>query len=1700
MKHLSLLAGLLVASASTAMAVEPIPYYNPCEDITTITWVRDVPPYNTQDWHQDTYGSGNQANPAFSYVPGYKPSSLFNLGSTVFTKELDLQTGKAYKLTFVYGSWYTAPTMRNYVKFNVALYKEPKYEYKDDSNLFTEIFVKSGGDAFNSTGRPSYTVYFKGDSERRYVGFGNRGGGNVTRVGIDDILIEEIDINTPGTVSNFNATVNGREVNIGFTLPSSTLLGDRITNIESVKILRDGKVVKEFTSQTPGVTLTYTDTTNTAADYTYSVVCGNGGTYGDPAVLTVKVPLVDNTLPPTIKQEYGKDPSKTNGNFGFNYKAHAIYVPGEGVKIKYSYPLTEYYTSQIPEGEDITSARILRITDGKFIANEDTSGELLDNDIDVTKRRSWQYQLDLKRYTNTESVYSSIVSLNNPLPFNPGISSGGLNEFTIIDEDGDNTSWSFMSKVSDAHYHGGLTDYYTCSKNVQGNANGRDWLITPGFNVEQGKTYRIDVTTFANEIIEAPVQIIVAAGRSNTAEGMTDTIIAPFKFTHMTPKEYSAYYNPAYTENAFFGIGLIDSSGNLGLSDWKIYEVSGLLPEAVDIINVSYSAEPGYATLSFNAPVKAINGSDLTSLDKIELYRNGELVDTFVSPAPGALLTKEVAVTQGRQDEYQTVPYTAAGPGLPTEVKVMVIEPPYSNSFDKASDMTGFTVIDPQERGYTWGYMGTGKYVRSYPDRESGQDDYLITPPIHLEKGYFYKIDFSHWLDTEDTNNYYNNQMEVLLGKAPTREALTDTVIAPFYIRGGFNSRESAKEWFTVSESGEYYIAWHAMAQPYLGREIYLDDINISAKIPGTYPGAPEEAAIVPDQEGGLEVGISFNIPAHDMLGGALAENVHKTVLLRDGKQIKEWTDQTPGTSVTLKDSGLTEGVHHYTLTSYGYDQDSKADVPTRDLDVNVFVGLNKPAWVSFIKAEENPHKYGEVTITWGAPESDKDGYPLNTNKIYYTVGQAIYNPLTGSTNYAPYVENNLFSEGLTYTVDTKVTKQQFMKFYVDAATAKHDETEHEGECSGGLSEYMENITPFMAIGAPYELPFVESFPNSNSSHGMMGQELDGIAMWGFNTDNRQTGVKPVDGDRGLALMEGAVANGSSARLHTGRILLDAEHPLFTIYLYNNTQGQYRDTNEFRLSIREGMGEFEPVAVKSIDEWTDGALGWHKIGVDLSEYAGKTVYIGLEGIAHRFYSYPGEEELISFIHVDNMKIQEAPTVDASVRSVNNTTAYVGTQHTVSVAIRNNGAKTLDGAEVILKLDGEEIDSKTAAPLEPGEIGIVTFLSTIGHDRIGTHKYSAEVKAEGDADLLDNSAEGIEFSVRENAYPTVVDLKAHEDDLKAVIEWTAPFIPENAITVTDDFEDYESWSTMHSGIGDYTLIDADGLGVGGIQNGMLPIEVGSKQSFTLWDFTIENEEGLPLFGADSRYSTHSGDKCLVSMLSSLNSYTDDRLISPLLTGEAQTISFYAKALAHAYPENFQVYYSKEGIEFQDFQPNFFKQETVTGDWTEYRYQLPEGTKYFMIRHYSKGGYFLFLDDLTYTPLGNERLELKGYNVYRDNAKLNESPIASTSWTDSDATKGKIYRYGVTAVYDLGESPIEDVILAITGIDGIDGSIRIYSEVGEIVIEGAEGVDFAVTDTAGLTVKAGIGSSVTHIRTAAGIYLVSVGGKTVKVVVR
>lgn len=177
----------------------------------------------------------------------------------------------------------------------------------------------------------------------------------------------------------------------------------------------------------------------------------------------------------------------------------------------------------------------------------------------------------------------------------------------------------------------------------------------------------------------------------------------------------------------------------------------------------------------------------------------------------------------------------------------------------------------------------------------------------------------------------------------------------------------------------------------------------------------------------------------------------------------------------------------------------------------------------------------------------------------------------------------------------------------------------------------------------------------------------------------------------------------------------------------------------------------------------------------------------------------------------------------------------------------------------------------------------------------------------------------------------------------------------------------------------------------------------------------------------------------------------------------------------------------------------KYENIGAAWTLYEAEVPAGTKYAAIRCFSKGKMMMFIDDVTYIPAGELKLKVKGYNVWRDGKKLNETPVNSTEYLAATSDENE-HDYLVTVVYDKGESGRSNIWRnAWSGIDDAVASEgwTVSGEEGALVIEGNSSKELKVYDMAGRIV-ATVAPAAMPARLAlqSGVYLVSDGVTTVK----
>jgi hypothetical protein len=213
------------------------------------------------------------------------------------------------------------------------------------------------------------------------------------------------------------------------------------------------------------------------------------------------------------------------------------------------------------------------------------------------------------------------------------------------------------------------------------------------------------------------------------------------------------------------------------------------------------------------------------------------------------------------------------------------------------------------------------------------------------------------------------------------------------------------------------------------------------------------------------------------------------------------------------------------------------------------------------------------------------------------------------------------------------------------------------------------------------------------------------------------------------------------------------------------------------------------------------------------------------------------------------------------------------------------------------------------------------------------------------------------------------------------------------TVTEGFEDQSIFppfstggitATNHYGVfGDWRLYDSTGAEVWEVDGTTFTNE-GEPHAWFVYNPSV----------AGAGINAYSGNQYLESICPVPEDETssavdaDHWLISPLLSGNAQTITFWERTLSTTYGnELYEVL-----VSFTDNNPSSFttraqKFEDATTTWTQRTASLPAGAKYFAIRHYSNNVFGVLIDDITYErPAGGEAPVIEG-----DMLRLGNLPI-------------------------------------------------------------------------------------------------------------
>lgn len=1092
-------------------------------------------------------------------------------------------------------------------------------------------------------------------------------------------------------------------------------------------------------------------------------------------------------------------------------------------------------------------------------------------------------------------------------------------------------------------------------------------------------------------------------------------------------------------------------------------------PAAVQNLTFAIDAE-GVTTVEWTAPDRSVNGGtfDKNSLTYTVVRNPNEVV---VADGISATSFSEQLGEAFAHYSYTVIPSAGgvAGEAATTgTVDWGVYDiPPFCESFDMYEDINRFEIVDVNGDESTWSSYGDTAIASASGDVES--DDWLFTPAVKLDAALTYTFSFDFLASSWDNGI---SRLEVYLSEAPTAES-AKTELLPAIVENEDVFKTHIKD-FTIAESGVYYIGIHNTT-PAGGAQANVDNIAVAVNSSVDAPAQVSDLAVVPADKGELSATISFKAPVATVSGGALGSIDYVEVSRYGSEELVETlTGVRPGASLSCVDAQAVEGRNIYAVTAYADGVKGMTD------HITVFVGNDVPGEVCNVRAFYNAD--GKPELVWDAvDESGVHGGYVNPDEVTYN----IYRADDISYSYAPVVAQGV--KGTSFVDDTFVMpdgeSQRVVRYTVSAVAPKG-----EGAKAPAL----------FTMGIPYATPFAESFADkAYANDGWNTVASTGSTEWVLEAGD-VTVVQPYDADDGMVrLVNNSFAEGT-ATLRSPRVELGADAKYLSFMMYHGAEAEPED---LMLTVYGIMDDAAPVELAEIS-YNDGTAGWQRHAISLDRFAGSNnMIVELKG-----YAVDGSAS----VFVDNFKVMPAFDNDIELTGIEVAPIIKPEANSANVTVTNVGrlASTFD---VKLYRNDAEAATVEVTDLEPGRSTTVTVdMAVTPADALKTIEYRAEVVFDKDEFMDNNVSRTVSAFVKRNTLPQV-EIEGQTADGEVILTWDAP-APVMAAEITDSFEDYSAYAL--NDFGDWITVDGDGLETEFSKYWNQITNAKSPMAWEVWNNNQVETDGF--FGgivAADRFAAHTGNSCLVAFTAIENSWfgempaaNDNWLISPEIISGTD-VTFWLRAHSTVNAETIELLYTAESID--KTAPNL-DSFTVLGtyslmgpDWRQISATLPADARHFAIRHCTaNNGYIVMLDDITYTPMNGELAPVTpmGYNVYRDGKLL--TTTTEETYTDRHSVDG-IYSYYVTSLWDKGESGISNiyeasVTVSVENIVGDGSSVTVAHNTLTLTVPTA--TRCVITAVNGVVISDEVVGESASYTLGRGVYVVSMGGANVKVVIK
>lgn len=911
-------------------------------------------------------------------------------------------------------------------------------------------------------------------------------------------------------------------------------------------------------------------------------------------------------------------------------------------------------------------------------------------------------------------------------------------------------------------------------------------------------------------------------------------------------------------------------------------------------------------TLTWTAPTKGKNGGYVNPSDlryKIVRYPDEVVVaDSHV----GTTFSEEITSRKLTAYYYKV---SAVNEGYTGEEivsnKVLVgdpLEAPYVEEFDGQPAFDLFTVFDANKDSRTWVMNKVDNMVYNQFNTVRDADDWLISPPIHLNNDRQYFFSFV----VQSTNKLNTERISASLGNGTVINDSYKVIVPDTSFHGP--DAVTLSTLVSVEKDSIYNFAFHATSPSNQGY-LFLHKITVTEGPRYSAPDSITDYTLTAGAEGDLSAELKFRTPTKDLKGKDVG-TLTKVEILRNGKLIHTIENPAKGAMLTYKDKSddIANGFNKYTVVV------SNASGAGRVVERDVYIGYDLPRAPQNIKLVDNFD--GTALLSWDSPgiKGVNDGY-VDESELTYNVfsvqGESVSTFRTGVTE-----------RSLDITDVPQTGEQSLFYFLLKASSSV-------GESKIGRS-------PWIIAGSPYTLPFHEGFPGGNIENGFWTRDKAG-------KNNIEIVNETSSDNDGGCLKFLADKCGESASISSGKIdLAQANNPnlLFSYYAVPGKD------NVIQVEISKDGNAPQVVSTINYKD-LEGDEGWRIKKVDLNNFKGaRFIILTLRGIDNN------QKPTAILIDDINVRNNFDYNLDARLTAPKQVTAGQSAQCLVTV--RNIGDKAADDYTIDLYANNKIVATLRGETLAPEASKTFTMLYKSKVTDPEVSKLKAVVVFDKDMDKTDNTSQTLDINLKASDLPAINDLTSHVDEAGDIVTltWTAP--DTKVSETTEDFEGFKAFEI--NDLSPWT-VEGDRERKTSVWEDFTFPHAGEPFPFIVFNPSEITEYDL------SRWCTpHSGKQFLASITNYSAKGNNAWLISPSLSGKKQTIRFWAKSF-DGY-ESIEVRCSKTTADTASLNNVLMTENKIRNKWKEYQVELPEGTKYFAIRVTSKFQQMFMLDDITY----------------------------------------------------------------------------------------------------------------------------------------